>query len=170
MNLNDAQKQTVAGWIAEGLKLSDIQKRLMTDYGQNLTYMEVRLLVDDLKLMPKDPPPKVEKTISTTPVSPAGDLAPQPGLGQPAPTPSLPLPGESLAGNGKVSVVVDVVAKPGSLVSGSATFSDGQSATWYLDQMGRLGIAAKQPGYKPSPADLQTFQQVLEAELSKIGF
>ena len=41
---------------------------------------------------------------------------------------------------------------------------------WYLDQMGRLGLGPKQPGYKPSAADLQTFQQSLEAELSKIGF
>jgi hypothetical protein len=36
--------------------------------------------------------------------------------------------------------------------------------------MGRLGIAAKQQGYKPSPTDLQAFQQALEVELSKIGF
>ena len=38
-----------------------------------------------------------------------------------------------------------------------------------MDQMGRLGLAPKQQGYKPSPADLQSFQQGLEVELSKLG-
>ena len=62
------------------------------------------------------------------------------------------------------------MARPGTLVSGSVTFSDGQSAAWYLDQMGRMGVAPKQQGYKPSGADLQAFQQALEVQLSKIGF
>jgi hypothetical protein len=35
--------------------------------------------------------------------------------------------------------------------------------------MGRLGLAAKQQGYRPSAADVQEFQQGLEAELSKLG-
>lgn len=168
MNLNDAQKQTVGGWIAEGLKLADIQKRLMTEYALNLTYMEVRLLVDDLKLMPKDPPSKVEKTLPLAAPEAAGPAGLSPDLDEAALP--LPLAGDPLAGPGKVSIVVDTVARPGALVSGSATFSDGQSATWYLDQMGRLGIAAKQQGYKPSAADLQAFQQALEVELSKVGF
>lgn len=168
MNLNDAQKQTVAGWIAEGLKLSDIQKRLMTEYALNVTYMEVRLLVDDLKLMPKDPPPKLEKTLPAATADAAGTPGIPPDIGEAASP--LPLASGPVAAPGKVSIVVDTVARPGSLVSGSATFSDGQGATWYLDQMGRLGIAAKQQGYKPSAADVQAFQQALEVELSKVGF
>lgn len=166
MNLNDAQKQTVSGWIAEGLKLAEIQKRLATEFGLTVTYMEVRFIVDDLKLIPKDPPPpKVEKPIAAAsapgnkPAAPPGDLSPD--------EPLLP---EPPAGTGKVSVTVDPVTKPGTLVSGNVTFSDGQGAIWYLDQMGRLGIGAKQQGYKPSAADLQAFQQALEVELSKIGF
>ena len=31
MNLDDAQRKTVAGWIADGLKLSEIQNRLSTE-------------------------------------------------------------------------------------------------------------------------------------------
>src|SRR5436190_13241896 len=54
MNLDDAQKKKVTEWIAQGLKLSDIQKLLSAELGLRLTYMEARLLVDDLKLMPKD--------------------------------------------------------------------------------------------------------------------
>jgi hypothetical protein len=164
MNLNDAQKKTVEGWIAEGLKLAEIQKRLGSELGLNVTYMDVRLLVDDLKLVPKDPPaPKIDKPLVAPAEAkkPTGDSL----LGAqnaPAAAPS-PL-------GGKVSVVVDTLARPGALVSGSVTFSDGQVALWHLDQMGRLGLAPKQPGYKPSAADVQSFQQSLEAELSKIGF
>ena len=52
--LNDEQKQKVSAWIADGVKLSDIQTRLESECGVRLTYMEVRLLVDDLKLIPKN--------------------------------------------------------------------------------------------------------------------
>jgi hypothetical protein len=162
MKLDDAQKQRVTAWIAEGLKLSDIQKRLMTELGLNLTYMEVRLLVDDLKLTPKDVdrPKPIE-----TPARPAAPAKAAPG----APQKSTTL-GGTAAPAGGVSVNVDQLARPGALASGNVTFSDGQSATWYLDQMGRLGLVPKQQGYKPSPADLQSFQSALESELSKSGF
>ena len=33
-----------------------------------------------------------------------------------------------------------------------------------------LGLSPKQPGYKPSPADLQAFQIELQEELQKLGF
>jgi len=80
--------------------------------------------------------------------------------------PNLPIPA---AGTGAVSLTVDAVARPGTFISGNVQFSDGQSAAWYMDQMGRLGLAPVQQGYKPTPADLQTFQQSLEVELSKLG-
>src|ERR1051325_3957201 len=57
MNLDDVQRKTVSGWITDGLKLSEIQNRLASELGLRLTYMEVRLLVDDLKLTPKDRQP-----------------------------------------------------------------------------------------------------------------
>ncbi len=60
MNLDEAQRQRVTAWILQGAKLSEIQTRLAAELNLKLTYMEVRLLVDDLKLTPKDPePPKV---------------------------------------------------------------------------------------------------------------
>jgi hypothetical protein len=162
MNLDDAQKQRVTAWITEGLKLSDIQKRLMTELSLNLTYMEVRLLVDDLKLTPKDvEPPK--------PLQTAGRAVSPGKTAEPVPQKSA-LPGGTAAPGGGVSIRVDQLTRPGALASGSVTFSDGQSAMWYLDQMGRLGLVPKQQGYKPSPADLQSFQSTLESELSKSGY
>ena len=54
MNLDETQRKKVAEWIAAGMKLSDIQNRLgfRTRRGHDLH--GVRLLVDDLKLTPKD--------------------------------------------------------------------------------------------------------------------
>lgn len=169
MNLDDTQKKAVSAWIAEGLKLSEIQKRIASEFKLNLTYMDVRLLVDDLKLVPKDPPaPKLDKTLLKSSPSAAQSQSAAPG-GDDESVEDSPA-AASAAGTGGVSISVDTVARPGALVSGSVTFSDGQSALWYVDQMGRMGIAPRKQGYKPSAADLQAFQQTLEAELSKIGF
>jgi len=171
MNLNDTQKQQVSKWIAEGAKLSDIQKRIGAEFGLSVTYMEVRLLVDDLKLVPHDPAPPPTPPKTEPPPSPAAASPTSSGKDEPAALPPMPPGGAGFPSGpgGKVSLSVDALAKPGTLVSGSVTFSDGQTAAWYLDQMGRLGLAAKQQGYRPSAADVQEFQQGLEAELSKLG-
>ena len=148
MNLDETQKKKVAAWIDEGLKLAEIQKRLETEFGLRVTYLDVRLLVDDLKLKPKDPvlPPKPE-----VPAETKSALAPA----------DAPL--------GKVNVSVDQLTRPGALVSGKVTFSDGKSAEWVLDQTGRLGVVPGEKGYKPSPPDLQEFQLALQGELQKLG-
>lgn len=161
MNLDEAQKKKVATWIAEGLKLADIQKRMNAEMGLRLTYMDVRFLVDDLKLIPKDPEPPKLAASATLSSAPAAASA------QPLPTqPSPPSPAPSL---GSVSVVVDQLARPGALVSGKVTFSDGNKADWHLDQSGRLGLVTQQTGYRPAAGDVQQFQAALEAELSKLG-
>ena len=156
MNLNDAQKQQVALWIEEGLKLSDIQKRLETEFGLRLTYLDTRLLVDDLKLVPKD------QELPKEPAKPAEPTS------TPTPTPPPAIPPSP--GQGKVSVTMDQLTRPGALVSGSVTFSDGQKATWYLDEMGRLGLVPAQQGYKPAPEDIQAFQRALQTEMQKMGY
>jgi hypothetical protein len=55
------------------------------------------------------------------------------------------------------------------LVSGQVTFSDGNTAEWYLDQTGRLGLVPKTEGYRPSPPDIQKFQVALEREVTRAG-
>jgi hypothetical protein len=159
MNLDEAQRKTVGKWVAEGLKLSEIQKRLGTELGITLTYMEARLLVDDLKLVPKDPDPPAPKP------DPASSLAGS----SPASPPRPPTP-EAGPKSGGVSVSVDTVTRPGALVSGKATFSDGVSASWYLDQTGRIGLVPSQPNYRPPASDMQQFQSALETEMAKLGF
>ena len=65
---------------------------------------------------------------------------------------------------------VDRVTRPGAVVSGNVTFSDGKSAQWYLDQLGRLGMVPKEQGYRPSQNDLMGFQAQLQKELAKLGY
>jgi hypothetical protein len=155
MNLTEEQRQRVTAWILEGAKLSEVQSRLQSEFGIKLTYIETRFLVDDLKLTPKDPePPKV---VAPPETKIAGEK-------------KSPLKAESAPAPGGVSVSVDQIARPGAIVSGKVTFSDGQKADWYLDQTGRLGVVPAQQGYKPSAADVQEFQTALQAEVAKLGF
>ena len=157
MNLDETQRQKVAAWIADGAKLSEIQTRLMSEFGLKFTYMEVRFLVDDLKLTPKDPePPKV--------AAPVAEAA------KPAGKKSAPPPAALAGATGGVSVTVDQLARPGAIVSGKVVFSDGQQAEWYLDQTGRLGVVPRQQGYKPTADDVQQFQAALQSELARMGF
>jgi hypothetical protein len=160
MTLDETQRKKVAGWIADGMKLSEIQNRLASELGVRMTYMEVRLLVDDLKLTPKD----IELPKPVAPIAPTSAPPQKPGnalkLGD------APAPENSVSG---VSVSVDQLARPGAVVSGKVTFSDGKKADWHIDQTGRLGLAPQEAGYRPSAADVQQFQIALEAELSKMG-
>jgi|SRR5579872_5705609 len=154
MNLDEQQRKKVAEWIEQGLKLFDIQKKLESEFGLRLTYLEARMLVDDLNLKPKDPPPPAPPPASAMPTR-----EPEPAAGAPFGQPA----------GGKVSVTVDQLARPGALVSGKVKFSDGKTAEWFLDQAGRLGLAPTEKGYKPSAADLQSFQMALQGELEKLG-
>ena len=156
MNLDEAQRHHVADWIAAGAKLSEIQNRLLSEFGAKFTYMEVRFLVDDLKLTPKDPePPKVVAPPAADPAKLTAEKIPAP---------------EGTLTASAVSVSVDQLTKPGAMISGKVTFSDGQIADWYLDQTGRLGVVPKVAGYKPSAADVQEFQTALQQEIAKLGF
>jgi hypothetical protein len=163
MQLDEAQRQRVTAWVLQGAKLSEIQTRLAEEFHIKLTYMEVRFLVDDLKLTLKDPePPK--------PVVPPN---PPPAAAKAKPASAAKPPGAEASpppAAGKVAVTVDQIARPGAIVSGKVIFSDGQPADWHLDQTGRLGVVTKQPGYKPSAADVQQFQAALQSELARMGF
>jgi hypothetical protein len=138
MSLTDDQKAAISKWIEQGASLSDIQKRLKEEFQISLTYLETRLLADDLKLSLKEPERQNEP-----PPLPAAEKTPP-------------------SATGKVSVTIDQITRPGAMVSGRTTFSDGQTAEWYLDQAGRLGLNPSTPGYRPSQQDVMDFQIELE--------
>lgn len=153
MELNEEQKNKVAEWIAEGLSLSEIQDRMGTQWNVRMTYMEARMLIGDLQLLLKDP-------VVPAPEQPAGEETAE---AQEA---------TDVAGNqtGTVSVTTDTIARPGAMISGRVTFSDGQTGMWHLDQFGRFNLIPPVPGYKPSEEDVQKIQPLLDRELSKAGF
>ena len=142
MKLKDEEKAAVANWIREGASLSEVQKRLESEFEVRMTYMDLRFMVDDLDLEIQSAAPKFDD-----------------------PVPSAMPGGEA----GGVSVTLDKVTRPDALVSGQVTFSDGQSAQWHLDQMGRLAMNPSQPGYKPTEEDLQKFQEKLREAVEKSG-
>lgn len=154
MELTPEQKKLVEGWVKEGIGLSDIQKKLAAELGIPMTYMDVRLLVLDLGLKVKD------KTVT----------APAKTVDQSAPGPAGGMPGAVDAGLSRVTVDVDRVTRPGSLASGTVRFSDGITATWMLDQFGRLALDAGKKKYTPSAEDVEAFQDELRKVLEKQGF
>ena len=149
MKLTEAQIEMVKKWAAEGETLSGLQRRLKSELGLSLTYLDTRMLIvdhgielDEWKPKPKEEAPEVVET--------AVEEAPKPAAGG-------------------VTVTADAITRPGAVVSGKVTFSDGMKGVWYLDQMGRLGFEPEQRGYRPSTPDLQQFQAALDRELRKLG-
>jgi hypothetical protein len=192
MPLTPEQKAAVAAWVTAGDNLSTVQKKLGEQFQLSLTYRDVRFLVDDLELALKDPAPKVDVSDVTkaTAAKPAAAPAPAPekkgfldkakeklGLAKETPadeeTDELDEPADDgLAGASAVKVEIDKVTLiPGAIASGSVTFSDGVTAKWLIDQMGRPGFTeVSKPGYRPSPADGQAFMQELSMQLQSRGY
>ena len=56
---------------------------------------------------------------------------------------------------------MDQVTRPGAMVSGRITFSDGEKGAWFIDQMGRPGLDTDTPGYRPTEEDLIEFEKQL---------
>ena len=159
MQLNDIQKQAVRQWVAEGSSLTEIQKRLRDHFGVSATFLDVRFLVLDIGATLKDQAP---------PVSAAGLAVDKNGA-----EPDDVLDEQDAAGagaGGSVSVSLDRIVKPGAVISGTVRFSDGVTAAWMLDQVGRLALEASKPKYRPSAGDIQAFQMKLRALLQDQGF
>jgi hypothetical protein len=199
MTLNPEQKQAVAAWVAAGDNLSAVQQKLAEQFKLSLTYRDVRFLVDDLNLALKDPAPKVDASDVSKIPAPGGAPAParpaaptgkkglieklkeKAGMGADAEEDELSpealadadaedLPAPAPAGGGRVTLDLDRIVRPGFMVSGSVTFSDGVSGKWALDQMGRLLLETPQKGYQPGPADVQAFQRELQVQLQRQGY
>lgn len=149
MILTDEQKAAVAGWIEAGAGVSDVQKRLRDDFQISLTYLDTRLLVDDLKVSFKEPEPPAPEP---KPEDAADEFPPEEDDLLPPPAP----------GGGSVRVTIDQITKPSALISGRVTFSDGEDAEWMLDQMGRLSLNPSKLGYRPTEKDVLAFQMELQ--------
>ena len=139
---NDERKVIVRQLLKEGRTLSQIQDYLRNEKGDSITYMELRLLLSE---MPDATLPEKElpKTV----------LPPEPPAGA--------------ATGGKLSISMDQMPSPGSMLSGYARFSSGAKAHWFLDEAGRLGLEPELGSGKPTPADMQEFTAELRRMLQR---
>ena len=127
--------------------VGELQTYINSAFGTRLTYLETRFLMDDYALEleePKSSAPEQKPQTSTDPLE--GDVVDE--------------------GGGTVRVSVDPVTRPGKVVNGTVTFSDGKTATWGLDALGRLSLSPTQIGYRPSQEDMIQFQEALQEQLA----
>ncbi len=140
----DERKVIVRDLLAQGRTLSQIQDYLRKEKGDSITYMDLRLLLSempDTKLPEKELPKVV--------------LPPEP--------PAVP------AAAGKLSISMDQMPAPGSMLSGYARFSSGAKAHWFLDETGRLGMEPELGTGKPTQTDMQEFSTELRRMLQRSG-
>lgn len=161
MELSDSQKGVISGWVADGLKLGDIQRRLGEAFGISLTYMETRFLLDDLNLDLISQPKTVDSDLSQ---AVHGELE---GARKREESEDF---SDAAPERGKVKVSLHRINRPGAVAGGKVTFSDGNAAEWALDQIGRLVLNAEKDGYQPTEGDLEEFQRELSALLQNRGY
>ena len=147
--ISDEVLEQVRTWATEGVDLNGIQKRLQSECGLHLTYMDVRFLLLDHGIEIASPTAPIKKEEKT------------------APKPDSPLQDDlnSAAGGGRVKVELDDLQLPGTLLSGKAEFPGGAKGAWQIDQLGRFGWS--QLTGKPSPDEMQDFQTALTQLLSR---
>jgi len=166
--LSEEQKSAVAEWFAAGAGVAEIQKRISSEFGIDLTYLDVRLLVADLP-QPVEPEPVAQEAVPENLDNP--EISDELGDAEAPEAPVLPETPENPAEAtpAELSVSVDPLAPPGAIACGSVVFSDGTAGKWVLDQMGRLGLSGLPEGYRPPPEDGAQFQPKLVAALRARG-
>ncbi len=196
MTLSPEQKQAVSTWVAAGDSLADVQRKLSEQFQISLTYIDVRFLVDDLGLelksrssaksgadadlagAPPAPPEKkaglfdrLKKAVGAGEDETGSEAeADFPAADEPALAADGGDEQGAVPADSHLKIEIDRLVRPGAVVSGSVTFSDGVVAKWALDQYGRLVLDAGRKGYQPSAADVQAFQRELSQQLQRHGY
>ena len=182
--LSEDQKNTICAWIAAGESLPDMQNMMREHFDFRLTFMDARILVAEIEEemepgeIPStganlDPAPVEEELLGSgqdpkadepAPTRPEFLLGPAPGPAVPAATSEAPAASLEEPALPPVRVTINSVAVPGAVSNGHVSFSDGETARWYLDHSGQLRMDPTTPGYQPSRSELMAFQ----AELQRI--
>lgn len=156
-SLSPEQISQIQAWADEGDGFPEIQKKLRDEFEIRITYLETRFLLEDLKIELKPAPePEPEPEVVADEVT-ADDEPVEDGN----------LPEDDGTGTAKVSI--DSVLRPGAIISGKVDFGSGNVASWWLDQMGRLGMDPMENGFRPSESQVLAFQDELRAVIQKSG-
>jgi hypothetical protein len=150
--LSSEQLAHVEQWASDGANLNQVQDRLRSEFGINLTYLDARLLMLDVGVRIKDRPKEAVKAPEVSPEGVDADLN----------------AADTMAA-GSVQLVADHITIPGAIISGKVSFSDGQMASWHMDQTGRLSLTGAPKGYQPPAADIPLFQQQLDMLMQRAG-
>jgi hypothetical protein len=154
-SLSDEQISQIKTWVDEGDGFPEIQRKLREEYEIRITYLETRFLLEDLKIELKPTPePVVEAPLEEPVAEPEAESSDAP---------------DEPAEEGQAKVSMDTVLRPGAILSGKVDFGGGHTASWWLDQMGRLGMDASDPAFQPSEAQMITFQSELRALIQRSG-
>lgn len=150
-SLSKEQVSRIQAWAGSGDGVPEIQRKLREEFEIRVTYLETRFLLEDLKieLLPT-PEPEPEKADPDEEDFSEGENEAEP--------------------DGAVKVTVDQVLRPGAILSGKADFGGGQVASWWLDQLGRLGLDASDPEFRPSEEQARSFQTELRNVIQKSGY
>jgi len=142
MNLTTDQITTLKEKVAEGAQLNELQNIIKTQFGHNLSFMETRFLISDLDI----------QIITPEPAAPSEPTEPISTDSAPAQTEAL---NQKNIPESSVSVEIDQIEQPGSYVSGSVTWSDGQTGQWLINQEGSLDLKMGTPDYQPLTEDMK---------------
>lgn len=149
--VTEEQLDMVRVWAAEGIDLNGIQKKLVTECGVHLTYMDVRFLLLDHGIEIATAPAPVK--------APEKPTAPKSTETEPAAT------ADAAAAPGAPKVTLDELQLPGALISGKVEFPSGTRGAWMIDQMGRF--VWNDLNGTPTQEELQAFQFELTQLLSR---
>lgn len=153
-DFSDEQIAMIQSWADEGDGLSEIQKKLDSEMEVKVTYLELRFLIDDLGVKIPEIQPEVEDEDET--VSEDDDTDSEEEV-------------EKVASGDDAVVSISALQRPGALISGTVAFAGGESAEWWLDQMGQLGMNPKNEDFRPSEAQMISFQKELQRTVQEKG-
>lgn len=153
-SLSDEQIAMIQSWADSGDGLSEIQKKLDSEMNVKVTYLELRFLIDDLGVKLPEIEPEVEDSGEDS-----GEEEAEP----------LDDDVETAASGDDAVVSISALQRPGALISGTVSFAGGETAEWWLDQMGQLGMNPKNEDFRPNEKQMMSFQKELQRVVQEKG-
>ena len=144
MKLTEDQITTIKSWIESGDDLGKIQNQINESFDINLTYLETRFLLSDLKIeLNEDEEEEEEQEPVDEPVDePSAEIQDSENVSENTEEPEQQEPPsgdlekeetDESAQPTNINVSVDSITQPQCVISGKVTFSDGQLASWWFD-------------------------------------
>lgn len=174
MITNQERDSFIAEQLNQGVSLSDVQKALADQFGLRMTYLELRMLAADLQVdwhkqdkapaAQEEPVPAAADEDNAALRDADGDLPGEEDEEDDAETAGLDNT-EPPATSGNTIVNVSKLARPGTTLNGDVTFASGAHGEWYIDNMGRLGLALAEGSSQPDQNDIREFQIELRKAL-----